>query len=388
MHPTTHTTPSVNPVPLNLRVQSPVKAPQRHAPLLPITCYLLPILALLATIAPAKPLRWEVESSRPLPAQFTAYQGETLTLHPCIKTYGTPISYPPAATATLYWQTNHMANTWWQAPATLTPTNITATWLPTYDPGTSPITLFIGIQLPESNALNYSAHATLRLLPSPGTQPNHIPLPTPTIDFSQVTILNPPWPNPTTTPTATDLQTATNHLTTQLQSEYLPYGPRIDRLENIATIPHDRIQTPDANTWLHIDTNSTATIWRIAQSTTPTYTIPPELQDHLGNIPPQKSYLHPFTDGTWASIGGGDSYGIVNTASGAIWLGSGSLPQLLLPLDHRASGTATISYPSSPQPVGTVALTSQLAPTLIRDGIHYRQYWDTNLLTTAWEPLP
>lgn len=33
------------------------------------------------------------------------------------------------------------------------------------------------------------------------------------------------------------------------------------------------------------------------------------------------------------------------------------------------------------------AIHTYTAPTLVRDGVAYRQYWDTNLLTTAWEPI-
>ena len=137
----------------------------------------LPILALftlhssLFTLPAAVPLRWTVETSRAQVAQFEAYRGETLDLEATMKSYGSPLATP--VQPSLYWQTNGMGAAWWTAPATASGNVLRATWSPTNDCGGTVYNCFIG-----GPDATYRAAFRLRMLPSPGFTPNHIPLPT------------------------------------------------------------------------------------------------------------------------------------------------------------------------------------------------------------------
>ena len=136
----------------------------------------LPILALVTIAIPsalpaAVPLRWTVETSRAQVAQFEAYRGETLNLEATMQSYGSPLAMP--VQPSLYWQTNGMGAAWWTAPATASGNVLRATWSPTNDCGGTVYNCFIGG--PDST---YRAAFRLRMLPSPGFTPNHIPLPT------------------------------------------------------------------------------------------------------------------------------------------------------------------------------------------------------------------
>ena len=137
----------------------------------------LPILALftlhasLFTLPAAVPLRWTVETSRAQVAQFEAYRGETLLLEATMQSYGSPLETP--VQPSLYWQTNGMGAAWWTAPATASGNVLRATWSPTNDCGGTVYNCFIG-----GPGATYRAAFRLRMLPSPGFTPNHIPLPT------------------------------------------------------------------------------------------------------------------------------------------------------------------------------------------------------------------
>ena len=141
---------------------------------------ILAILALASALAhaaqtPAEsssvPIRWTVETSRAQVAQFEAYRGETLDLEATMKSYGSPLATP--VQPSLYWQTNGMGAAWWTAPATASGNVIRATWSPTNDCGGTVYNCFIG-----QAGGNYRAAFRLRMLPSPGYTPNHLPLPT------------------------------------------------------------------------------------------------------------------------------------------------------------------------------------------------------------------
>ena len=143
-------------------------------------CTILAILALAAALAHAAPspaesssvpLRWTVETSRAQVAQFEAYRGETLDLEATMKSYGSPLATP--VQPSLYWQTNGMGAAWWTSPATASGNVLRATWSPTNDCGGTVYNCFIG-----QAGGNYRAAFRLRMLPSPGYTPNHLPLPT------------------------------------------------------------------------------------------------------------------------------------------------------------------------------------------------------------------
>lgn len=135
------------------------------------TAFSIALYAAFPARSAAVPLAWTVETSRAQVAQFEAYRGETLDLEATMKSYGSPLATP--VQPSLYWQTNGMGAAWWTAPATASGNVLRATWSPTNDCGAAAYNCFIG-----GPDATYRAAFRLRMLPSPGFTPNHIPLPT------------------------------------------------------------------------------------------------------------------------------------------------------------------------------------------------------------------
>lgn len=160
--------------------------------------FALTIVSLIppAELAAAVPIRWTVETSRVQPAQLESYHGETLQLEAALNNYGKPLAITSDNVA-IYWQTNGMGSAYWSAPAAHSNHVMMATWKPEMDVGASAYQGFIGVP-----GDNYRASFQLRLRPSPGAVPSELPLPVKTLDFAQVTVLNPPWPGPETVQTA------------------------------------------------------------------------------------------------------------------------------------------------------------------------------------------
>lgn len=134
----------------------------------------------------AVPLSWTVETTRAQPATFEAYQGETLTFDAALQSAGKPLEL--SGIAALYWQTNGMGSAYWETTAAVNSNRLSAVWTPEMDVGARVYNCFIGV--PGSI---YHAAFQLRLRPSPGAEPNTLPLPVPVIDFAKVRVLNPPW---------------------------------------------------------------------------------------------------------------------------------------------------------------------------------------------------
>ena len=154
-----------------------------------------PIIALAALAASSAaaapvPIRWTVETSRVAPAAIDAYHGETLQLEASLQSYGRPLAVV-GETPYIYWQTNGMGAVYWSAPATCSNNVLRADFTPEMDTGAAVVHGFIG-----SPGENYRASYTLRFRASPGATPNVLPLPTPTLDFATVEVLNPPWTDP------------------------------------------------------------------------------------------------------------------------------------------------------------------------------------------------
>lgn len=156
--------------------------------------------------------RWLAEASRTAPQEIAVYRGETLALEPTVTVHGEAYAWPDGTAVTLYWQTNGMAASWWSAPAALgTSTGaLRAVWSPACDAGAERYTFFIRAAAPSGTA--YRASGTLRMIHSPGAEPNALPLPVQTLDFSTVTLTNAPWV------TADDWQSGSNSLAAALQA--------------------------------------------------------------------------------------------------------------------------------------------------------------------------
>lgn len=142
----------------------------------------------------AVPAEWEADIERPAAAQFCALRGETLALRCRLVRRRKPYALPAGATARL-WYTALGVDTggWWSAPAAVDPDSglAIATWTPQMDCDAQLYTCYI--QISAGGAANYRALCTMRMLQSPGSSPNRLPLPAPTIDFATVEALNPPW---------------------------------------------------------------------------------------------------------------------------------------------------------------------------------------------------
>ena len=151
-------------------------------------------------LAATVPTEWTVRIG-PRSASYQAERrhGDALCLRATLTYNGQPLAY--TGPARLYAQTNGMGSAWWDlAPCTVVSNTLQATWLPSFDTGADVVDLFLG------GPSNYQAAARIRFLPSPGSVPNSLPLPAPTLDFSTVIITNAPFA------TFEDLATATNEV--------------------------------------------------------------------------------------------------------------------------------------------------------------------------------
>jgi len=153
------------------------------------------LLALCTALADAVPVRFRADAERPQAFQAAAYRGETLAVEAALTLRGAPLAVADGASATMHWQTNGMGAAWWTAPASVTTAGVVrATWTPAMDCGADAYRIFLGVADGGSN-LNYRANMLLRMIGSPGETPNALPLPTPHIDFSLVSVTNAPWTN-------------------------------------------------------------------------------------------------------------------------------------------------------------------------------------------------
>ena len=137
----------------------------------------------------AVPQRWDVDLAAQPPQVFALQRprGETYELEAVMKDHGKPFA-PAITNACIYWQTNGMENLYWSAPASVSNNVLRATWLPSMDPGATTVRGYIG-----DPGHIYAAAFQFRFIASPGATPNELPLPQKVIDFSKVTVLNPPW---------------------------------------------------------------------------------------------------------------------------------------------------------------------------------------------------
>jgi len=145
----------------------------------------LAALALCLAALPASaqfPYQWTVETTKAESVSFDAYQGETIPLEPAYKLYGTYAPLTNIVTATFYWQSSDMADSWWSKPAEVltygsegTPDRIRATFAPTNDNGAAYYTFFI--KATSSAGSSYRANGTLIMRRSPGFIPATLPSP-------------------------------------------------------------------------------------------------------------------------------------------------------------------------------------------------------------------
>ena len=152
----------------------------------PLVTTLAALLA-IPLLAASVPTEWTVRiGPRSAAYQAERRHGDALDLRATLTYNGQPLAY--TGPARLYAQTNGMGSAWWDlAPCTVVSNTLQATWLPSFDTGADVVDIFLG------GPSNYQAAARIRFLPSPGSVPNSLPLPAPTLDFATVQILNPPY---------------------------------------------------------------------------------------------------------------------------------------------------------------------------------------------------
>ncbi len=218
-------------------------------------------LALAATAAPLE-LRWRAEASNPQPYAATIYQGETITLAATLTAYNAPIELADGSTCTLYYQTNGMAATWWEASGTIADSTLRATWTPAQDIGAPLYTFFLAATTPGGRL--YRAHGILSMRASPGFTPAVLPPPDVYPDFAGAL-----WPY------LAPLSAAA-------------WGPRLDLIEQRTNAWDSAyswgnhvglyLALPDWRTWLA--TNALATTTYVDQAIS---AIPPPLTDRIIN---------------------------------------------------------------------------------------------------------
>ena len=168
------------------------------------TILLSTVLALSARAQIPRP--FEANVAHPGTWQTSAYRGETLAIAAqLVDGSGRPFAVPADAEARLLWSTN---NADWFTPrpaAVSTGGLIRAMWTPDMDCGEDAYRIFLGVSEGGTN-INYGANLLLRMLGSPGTVPNELPLPVRVLDFAAVSVTNAPW----TTYTAGDNITISN----------------------------------------------------------------------------------------------------------------------------------------------------------------------------------
>lgn len=132
----------------------------------------------LALTASAKTFEWRITSPQAHAETFTAYHGETVRFNPV---WSGALSN--VTSSVLYYQTNGMDRTWWQADG--------LTFAPSNDVGAASYRFFIRATDPEG--VNYTANGLLRLMESPGFVPNTITPPVAALDFDSIDVWNAPY---------------------------------------------------------------------------------------------------------------------------------------------------------------------------------------------------
>ena len=137
-------------------------------------------LATLATMATfAKTFDVDISTGRPAASNEAYYHGETIEFRAVRgRSVVTNIEY-----SCVYYQTNGMADVWWHTDGLV--------FHPTNDVGAASYRFFLEGR--DDLGRDWHANGLLRLLPSPGFEPNTLEHPLLTIDFAAVDVVNAPY---------------------------------------------------------------------------------------------------------------------------------------------------------------------------------------------------
>lgn len=218
----------------------------------------------LALTASAKTFEWRITSPQAHAETFTAYHGETVRFNPV---WSGALSN--VTSSVLYYQTNGMDRTWWQADG--------LTFAPSNDVGAASYRFFIRATDPEG--VNYTANGLLRLMESPGFVPNTITPPVAALDFDSIDVSNAPYYTKAETdakivelsPPA-DLSQATNYTDAVvtsatnglLRTETDPNVPAWAKASSKPTYSLNEV-APNSENWLGVQGNAGRTIKILAQ---------------------------------------------------------------------------------------------------------------------------
>ena len=138
------------------------------------------VLATLATMATfSKTFDIDISTARPAVSNEAYYHGETIEFRAVRgREAVTNIEF-----SCVYYQTNGMGQTWWKTDGLV--------FHPTNDCGAAAYRFFLEGR--DDIGRDWHANGLLRLLDSPGVEPNVLELPVATLDFDTVTVLNPPY---------------------------------------------------------------------------------------------------------------------------------------------------------------------------------------------------
>ena len=169
------------------------------------------------------------------PVHLETYAGETLDLSVQLASGGSPLA-TPSASATIYWQTNGMANAWWQTNMSCSASGlVTGSWSPGLPSGR--VWFFVGV---ESSGLNYRIAGQCAILPSPGGAPSTAVLPPPggTLNLGDYTIIGAPWI------TSSDSAAAIASATDPLARDISALSARADEAATAASNYTDSVAAP------------------------------------------------------------------------------------------------------------------------------------------------
>lgn len=156
------------------------------------------IAAALLTVlsASAKTFDVDISTGRPAASNEAFYHGETIEFRAVRgRSVVTNIEY-----SCIWYTTNNSSSVasgeggWWKTDGLV--------FHPTNDCGAAAYRFFLEGR--DEIGRDWHANGLLRFLPSPGFEPSAVQLPVQTLDFSKVTVINPPWSD-------TDLTPATNY---------------------------------------------------------------------------------------------------------------------------------------------------------------------------------
>lgn len=157
---------------------------------------------------------WSVNINDHTAVQRTYKRGESIDMRITLRDGLKPLDLT-GATARWYWYTNAVDNLWWTNAASIqTPTSglVSAPWTPAMDTGADLYPYWVGLWMPGSTSPLWRVTGTIRLLGSPGLNPNSQPVPVRTLDFAAITLTNAPWV------TADDWASGSNSLAAALQA--------------------------------------------------------------------------------------------------------------------------------------------------------------------------